>query len=257
MHTPTLGIIITTTNRNIERVKNLLLPQLSEADEVIVSHQIFEDGVTPETLSDMRKFHPHVQYSVLYSQWISKNRNNGIRLLTADIGHLCDDDLLFLPNYASLIRDAHMRNSNAIITFQVLNDENEYQFRVKEGYVPRYKLGNIFCHGITFKRKAIHEKWLQFDENFWLGMPNFIGEETLFLDTCHRAWIRTYHINIPIVRHPNESTGTHIDMKTVKARTHLYKHMFGWFSTFFFIPVFAYKLRFLYRKKCPHSSFSE
>ena len=68
MRTLTLGIIITTTNRNIERVKNLLLPQLSEADEVIVSHQIFEDGITPETLSDMQKLHPNVHYSVLYSR---------------------------------------------------------------------------------------------------------------------------------------------------------------------------------------------
>jgi len=47
--TPTLGILITTMNEGIERVKNTLLPELQNVDEVIISHQITDENISPET----------------------------------------------------------------------------------------------------------------------------------------------------------------------------------------------------------------
>lgn len=115
---PTLGILITTMNDGINRVVSELLPQLKKVDEIIISHQITDNITQPYKDS----LPPRVKYVYMFEGGLSKNRNNALKYSTADICHICDDDLNYLEGFEEVIKNAYGSSDADIITFQALNE---------------------------------------------------------------------------------------------------------------------------------------
>ena len=87
-----IGILITTTNDKIKRVEKELLPQLKSADEIIISHQIFDNKTKPSKNLSKGK----IRYFYTYSKGLSKNRNNALKNSKADISklHACTYEMI-------------------------------------------------------------------------------------------------------------------------------------------------------------------
>jgi hypothetical protein len=99
----TLGILITTCNENIKRVKKDLVPNLiknKNIDEIIISHQIFDKITKPEKNLTKGK----VKYFYMFEKGLSKNRNNCLKNSKSDICHICDDDLIYLKDFSKIIK---------------------------------------------------------------------------------------------------------------------------------------------------------
>ena len=243
----TLWIIITTMNNWIKRVKKELLPQLKNVDEIIISHQIIDKNIIPEKIEELKKYHKNIKYSVLNEKWLSKNRNNWLKLAQSDIIHICDDDLNFKNNFVEIIKEEYLKNKNAdIITFQAENEKWEKHFQVKKWEHNRFSILRIWSWGITFKRNKVLEKNISFDENFWLWEKYPVWEENIFLTDCYKKWLKIYHSDKSIVIHPDESSW--IDYKNredlVIARIKLFKRLFWflwWFAWIFYFTILHYK----------------
>lgn len=236
----TLSILITTMNDWIHRVKKELLPQLKEVDEVIISHQITDKNIIPE--KDI--LWENVKYYFMNEKWLSKNRNNALKFATWDICHICDDDLNYIPWFVDIIKWEYLNKDSDIITFQAENEQWKKHFWVNEWTHNRLSVLKVWSWWITFKKKALLEKNINFDDNFGLGTKCPVWEENIFLTDCIKKWLKMYHCDNPIVIHPNESSGIDYREELIVARIKVFKRLFWyiwWFLGVFYFTIFHYR----------------
>ncbi len=240
----TLGILITTTNENIERIKKELLSELiknKSIDEVVISHQIFDKVTKPQKYLTKGK----VKYFYMYDKGLSKNRNNALKHSKADICHICDDDLIYLKNFDKIIKEEYEKNRDYdVITFQAVNEGGIKHFKVEEGMHNRKSILGISSWGITFRRKVILKNNLKFDEEFGLGAKYCVGEENIFLKDCLDKNLNIKHMDKAIVFHKDESSGIQYRDELINSRIKVFIRMFGFFGgvfVVFYFTIFHYK----------------
>lgn len=159
---PTLAILITTMNNGIKRVVEEVLPQIQEADQIIISHQITD----PNYQDKKYELPKNTIYLSMHEKGLSKNRNNALKAATSDICYICDDDLTFLPNAIQTIKSSYKETDADIITFQAQNEKGEVHFQVKEGQHTPISVLRIRSRGISFKREKILKNNISFNEKF-------------------------------------------------------------------------------------------
>jgi glycosyltransferase involved in cell wall biosynthesis len=240
----TLGILITTCNENIKRVKKDLVPNLiknKNIDEIIISHQIFDKITKPEKNLTKGK----VKYFYMFEKGLSKNRNNCLKNSKSDICHICDDDLIYLKDFSKIIKTEYLKNKNLdLITFQATKENNKNHFDVKQGKHNSLSILKIWSWGITFKRKSILNKNIKFDETFGLGSKWCVGEENIFLKDCLDKKLKMIHCDNSIVFHKDESSGLNYRDNLIISRIKVFKRLFGFVGGFlgiFYFTIFKYK----------------
>ncbi|MBS9775345.1 glycosyltransferase [Candidatus Gracilibacteria bacterium] len=233
----TLGVLITTMNNGIKRVKKELLPQLKDVDEVIISHQITDENISPEK----ENLGENIKYVFMREKGLSKNRNNALKYATADICYICDDDLDFIEGFEKIIKNSYADIEADIITFQAQTPDGKKHFPIKEGKHSKSSILRIWSWGITFKREVIQKNNIIFDEEFGLGARYPVGEENIFLTDCYKKGLKMFHCEKSIVIHKEESSG--IDYKNredlIIARIKLWKRVWGVFGGMLAIPYFT------------------
>lgn len=229
--TLTVWVLITTMNQWLQRVLDELLPQLHEADEVIISHQI-TDNITEPYQWDLPTY---VKYSYMFDKWLSKNRNNAIQLATTDICHICDDDLNYIPWFVDIIKKAYTQNNVDLITFQAKDEFGALHYPLKAWKHNTFSVGRISSWWITFKLSTN----LLFDTDYGLWAKYPTWEENIFLRDAQKQSLQLLHDNTPIVIHPRESSGIQYNDDLIQARTMVFKRMYGWIWALASIPYFA------------------
>lgn len=192
----TLAVLITTMNSWIERVKNELLPQLSWVDEVIISHQITDKNIIPESENLWMK----VKYLYMYDSWVSKNRNNAIKYLESDIWLICDDDINYIDGFIEIIKDFYSKNDYDIVTFEFIDESWETLKGYKSEWSHSFlSLLSIWWIEISFRKKSLWN--ILFDEDFWFS-AYISGEDNIFLTDCYKNNLKMYHCKKIIWIHP-------------------------------------------------------
>lgn len=237
----TLWVLITTMNDWIYRVKKELLPQLINVDEVIISHQITDWSILPEsnTLWD------NVKYFCMFEKWLSKNRNNAISKSTTDICYICDDDLNFIDWFENIIKDKYLQNNYDVITFQAENGNWKKHFKLLEWKHNMLSVLKIWSWGITFRRNSLSKIWMKFDENFWLWTKFPVWEENIFLTDCIKSKLNVYHFDNSIVIHPDESSWMNYRDELIIARIKVFKRLFWffwWILWVIYFTIFDYNI---------------
>ena len=128
---------------------------------------------------------------------LSKSRNMAIRYASSDICLLCDDDEILYDNYANLIESAFEENPDAdLIAFALDYSDKKYPKKKKKiGYLNALKISSV---QITFRRNAIIENKIVFDERLGAGTGNGAGEEQKFLYDCIKAGLNIIFLPIYI-----------------------------------------------------------
>lgn len=227
-------------NSWIERVKKELIPQLWNVDEVIISHQITEKNIQPE-LENLWK---NVKYIYMYEKWLSKNRNNALKYATADICHICDDDLDYRDWFEKIILAEYEKNEADIITFQALTPSWNKHFQVSQWKHTRLSILRIWSWWITFRRESLVKNNRIFDENFWLWARYPVWEENIFLADAIKLWCTLRHSDQAIVIHPEESSGINYRDELIIARIKVWKRLFWffwWVFAVFYFTIFHFK----------------
>lgn len=240
----TLGVVITTMNDGIHKVYSELLPQVKNVDYIVISHQLTEEDTFLNVVTKIQDEYKNVTYSKLLWKWLSKNRNNGIKLCKADIIHICDDDLVYIYWFEKIIRNWYNNSNKKAIVFQAVNDKWVFHFPKKEKH-NIFSIAKISSWGITFHRDVFFKYNVHFDERFWLGTKIKTWEENIFLRDIQRKWIILSQINTAIVHHPDESSWLNYDEYLVISRIMVYKRMYNIFYAFLIwhmIMITHYKL---------------
>lgn len=132
---------------------------------------------------------------------LSKSRNIALQQATADIVVVADDDVQYVDDVVAIIDTAYQTYQEAdMICFIVerTGTPTPKKFRTtssEENYLSILKVSSV---EITFKRSAIEEKGLLFNELIGAGEALYCGEESAFLYAALRAGLTVRYVPIKI-----------------------------------------------------------
>jgi len=208
-------LISTTNNRKCQ--------QTNPPTPCIIINQIIDPSI--------KKHCREKNVFTFYEKGLSKSRNRAISLSTADICLISDDDVEFLDDIEEKIIKAFKKYPDAdIITFQVKTPEgNDYKNYPKGSFVHNKRtILKVSSVEIAFKKSSVIANNLKFDEHFGLGAMFPTGEEAIFLSDALKAGLKIVYEPIPIVIHPQESSGKNFHQQNFFiAKGALFYRLFG------------------------------
>lgn len=205
MHVMVLNILISTIDQGIDKVADIPLEPRIDV-KYIVTHQYRSHGFL--RIPD-RLIRPDVLISHIPGQGLTKSRNHAIRLATGDICVIADDDVRYNNAYFDLILQIYSTKEIDVACFKIktLNSQPEYkQYPANEVLLTNITQFSPSSIEITFKREAIINSNIQFDERFGLGTWLNGGGENLFILDAINKGLRVKFFPFYIVEHPFEST---------------------------------------------------
>lgn len=200
-----LDILISTIDRGIERISNILLPVRSNV-RYIISHQYTDEQYLPIPRELLRD---DVLVSQIPGKGLTKSRNNAIRLATGDVCVIADDDVRYTNEYFDKIINAYQGGTYDMICFKINTGIGNPEYK---NYPQKpIKISSLKDHTpssieITFKRKLILDIKIEFDERFGLGSWLNGGGENLFVYDAIKQGLKVGFIPEFIVEHTFEST---------------------------------------------------
>lgn len=200
----TLDVLISTLgNDGIRRVVEMNLPQVENV-RYIVSWQLPGEcpGAVPREL-----VRDDVSINRLNLRGLSINRNNAIRLSTADVCLIADDDLRYTPEMLSAVIKTFENNLDVdVATFRYSGSDKWYSghefdlSRPEKGYYPA-------SVEIAFRRDSVAGK-VEFNEAMGLGAPLLhSGEEAVFIHQALCRGLKCRYFPVTVAHHEGLSTG--------------------------------------------------
>ncbi len=181
-----IEVLISTMNLKNEEEYSRLIEKMNVKDSLTINQ------ITKENI----KLFDSANIISLREKGLSKSRNKAILNSNAEICILADDDLEYVNNYDKLVLDAYEKYPDAdIIAFDIESDNEERKIKsLNEGKVKIINTMRIHSVQMTFKRKSIIEKKIQFDEDFGAGSGKYnSGEENIFLIDCIKKGLKIYY----------------------------------------------------------------
>lgn len=124
---------------------------------------------------------------------LTKSRNLAIASSRADICLLCDDDEVFVEDYAQRILLAYQTVTDAdVIIFKMIGRSPSFPDKVMRLRFP--KTMKVSSWQISFRRESLLRTGVRFDELLGAGTGNGAEEELKFLLDCQRAGLKIWYV---------------------------------------------------------------
>lgn len=190
-----------------------------------------------------------VKYIETTQRGLSKSRNMAMTAATADICILCDNDVEYVDDYDTVIKDAFTRYDDAdIIVFFVKRPERDVPVFGSPSKMGWLSVLKIFSPEVAFRRETV--EGIRFNEMFGAGAKYYMGEENIFLYEClkkHKKIMYVPHM-IAKVREEPSTWYSGMDEKFFISRGAGYAAMSRWFSVILILQ-FAVRKRKQYSDK--------
>lgn len=230
-----LFILISTINERILNILNIL-QEYNKNIVYIVSHQIDK-----ELNDEVKQFvsllcdRKDVIYTNLEGKGVAKNRNNTLRFIkNSAICLILDDDVVLCENTFDRVKESFKMNASAdFISFKILDlNGNDYKTYPKEKQWHTLRtLTGIGTTEMAFKSDLVLDHDVKFDERFGPGAEDYpLGEDFIFAMDLYRAKAKMLFLPIPIVKHPQGSTGSSLEQKVIFARGAVFARTYGVWS---------------------------
>lgn len=122
---------------------------------------------------------------------LSRSRNMAIKYASHDICLICDDDEILTPNYEEIIIDAYTKYEKDIICFYISRAARQLPPRnFSLNYKSFWRVASV---EISFKREAVINKGIYFDNRIGSGVSNCGGEENKFLLNCIQHRLKCFY----------------------------------------------------------------
>lgn len=204
--------------------------------------------ITDTTLDVPKKsINQKVKFLSYQEKGLSKSRNRAIMSAEADICIIADDDMYYEEDIEEKIQKAYEQYPDAdIIAFDVDNEDKAKRKKIlSQGEVNLIKSMKISSVQITFKRKSILEKQIQFKENFGTGAEFNFGEENIFMAECLRKKLKIYYV-------PEKIATLMKDKESTWSREQTQEHYYIQGAVYYEMSKVLYPLlilQFVFRKK--------
>ena len=242
-HLPSLDVLISTCNERIAKVVDMNL-QVIPGVSYVISHQRFEE-VDPSVIKaaeDFCAYRDDVTLITIQSKGAGANRNNALDSATADLCLITDDDVVFDASAIQQIQHLYQDHPDLdFIAFRMVDKEHRSIKNYPESDLPlrpigkRHESASIWGPEISFRRKAVLENGIRFNELIGVGSNLPVGEDTLFAVHCFEHGLRMAFSDLVILQCPNFHTNLKEDPRTWTARGVVWPRVFGFGPGFLMI----------------------
>ena len=245
------SVLISTIDYGLE---NIILPDVNDTEYVII-HQLTGHNIPRLNIPEKLQRHDVKLYQY-YGRGLAESRNKALSMASGEICVVADDDMKYEDQAFQFIEQVFERFPEAdIITFKARHRDNtpfkQYSLRsFTHNWCTIWRVSSI---EIAFKRNAIIDAGLQFDEEFGLGSTYPTGEEFLFLKDALAKGLKVFFYPSTICIHEVMSSGHNLNSELLRAKGAMIKRAFPMLFPLFNI-VFAgrkyqaYKNRFSFLK---------
>lgn len=140
---------------------------------------------------------------------LPQSRNMAIHNAIGDVCLVADDDVLYVPDLASIILEGYTAYPDAVvITFQLQNT-NGTLFRKYPAVTKHTNASYKTVNGvvISFKKDVLLEKDVLYNLHFGLGATFSGANEYVFMRNVMKAKLPAYFVPTVILTHPEVSSG--------------------------------------------------
>lgn len=166
--------------------------------DAIVINQCDIDKIEEFNFVNLKGENCHVKFISTSERGLSKSRNMAIKNATGDICLICDDDETFEDDYAEKINEAFNQFPEySVFAFKFLMPDNYYMSKTfwSDSKQLDYKTAlKVSSWQIAFKRQAIVDSKIHFDEKIGSGVTKAGGEEKIFLHDCLKENLKLRYI---------------------------------------------------------------
>lgn len=152
---------------------------------------------------NLNEVNSEVKFYSTSERGLSKSRNVALKKASADLCVITDEDVHYIDGFREIILNAYKKYSDAdVILFDFYKDNKKRSKKIKQNGGKLSLLQSLRGNSvrITFKRKAVINNDISFNENFGSGSGQFIASEDLvFITDCNRKKLKIYYEPVPIL----------------------------------------------------------
>ena len=215
-----IDILICTYNEGIVRAVNVLMPYHQDVSYK-VSHQVTKEEYRFIPLEFKER--KDVKVSQISSVGVSQNRNNVLGMAEGDICFVADDDVVYDLNSVIKVAEYFKINSQLDVfvgKIRTYDGEPAYKKYKTQKFKLGWKdIGSVSSIEMVLRKEAIIKNNIHFDDDFGIGGRLYPkGEEAVFLADCLRNRLAILYFPEFIVKHPYQSSCSHIAYSVDEAR---------------------------------------
>ena len=253
-----LSILLSTINDRIYAAEPLLQNRFEDTEFVVV-HQITNLSKTDTYSNFYNKFDSaYVRFVPMFAKGTGKSRNLAMQKAEGELMYLCDDDLVFQPDfYTNIMSAAAAFPDIDIFTFQVLTTDGQ-PFKQYPDHAYQHNIrttAKVSIVEMVIRKQAYATGKIKFDERFGLATIYNTGEEFVMLSDALKKGITAKFIPQYLVSHPPISSGKIFNEEVAFDKGAMTARVYGW-KFIFANAIFALKKYTTYRKSIGFFSFT-
>lgn len=137
---------------------------------------------------------------------LARSRNHALAAAKGEICIISDDDVAFHPDIVQTVETAFKNRPDVdLISFQA--DGAGKTYRQAEHAHSVWTSFNVMSIELAFRRQAVRESGVIFDERFGLGAQYVSGEENIFVADLIGAGRKAVYVPATIASHPPLTSG--------------------------------------------------
>lgn len=151
----------------------------------------------------------------------ASNRNAALKTIHTDFLLFADDDLDFsAPGLQALLSRFETAREVDFLCARLSDETGAPRKRYSaDGQSVRWwNCGKVGTPELALRPDRFRACGLAFDTRFGAGMPDYLGDEYIFLCDALRAGLRGRHVALTLASHPAQSSGTRADPAGMEIR---------------------------------------
>ena len=213
-----IQVLVATMNQSDKS----LLEKMNIKTDVIVGNQCDRNSVEKFKWQDI-----NVTYLNFEERGVGLNRNNTLMRAEADVCLFADDDMIYVNDYAEVVREAFENTPDADVIIFNLHEKNPTRYIINKKMRVHYL--NYLRYGtarIAVKLDSVRKNNICFNQYFGGGTAHCHGEDNLFLTDCLKRNLKIYAVPKYIAELTEERISTWnigFDRKYLQDQGALYK----------------------------------
>lgn len=240
-HSPRLQVLIATYGRRIEAINPADLPEVDGVEYVVTCQN--PDGLALDTSRlDCRE---DVCIYYFADKGVSRNRNHGLDVATAEYILISDDDITYNgPALTELISTFDADDDIDIVTTRSITPEPHVYPLDRHNLDKPCRFYSPIAFEIALRRSSLLRTGVRFDENISIGTDYITcGEENFFFRKCLNSDLGGIYRNITVSTHhgPTTSSSRAGEAGVIRAKGAFMPYERGCFNALVRLPVEAWR----------------
>lgn len=209
-----MTVAIATTSSRVASLQADRLPSITG-----LQYRIFVQG---EILPDCTKALRHdIAFAHSKGHGAARNRNAALASVSTPYLLFADDDLTFSPEGLTALLSRFEAEPEAdFLCLRLVEETGQPRKRYSPNGTPVrwWNCGKVGTPELALRSAPFAAKGLAFDTRFGAGVPDYLGDEYIFLCDALRAGLRGRHVALTVASHPALSSGTRPDPRAMDIR---------------------------------------